>query len=107
MKRFKELSFAIVAAVAVIGFSAFKINEGKTSDQPSYKYYHLAPGGNAANANDYSLANGNGNSPATDCPTGTVEVCSIFAQPSSTNPGKPDLSYIDADETIYRAKTNP
>ncbi|WP_286767486.1 MULTISPECIES: hypothetical protein [Sphingobacterium] len=78
--------------------------EAQKTELVGEKWFHLKNGGDQTNPADYTLANGNGNSPES-CNSGDDEICSIYAQPSS-NPTQPNLATVDEEKTIMREATN-
>jgi|SRR5690606_34282811 len=82
MEHTRKLYAAIVAAVTILGFSAFKAAENRISLHPIAGQYWDFTGGNPQDANNYTPA------PVDNSCEDGETVCQIFAE-SDGNPANP------------------
>jgi len=85
---------AIVAGLAIIGFSSFKmINQNSFAGEKWFEYTNSTNDNDETNPANYQLTPSDGQNPPS-CPTGEDETCAVHAQPQSGNPSLPNLSTV-------------
>lgn len=88
----KKNGMLLVAGLAVIGFSSFKmIEKTKFAGEKWFEYTNATNDNDESNPANYVLTPSNGQNPPL-CPTGDDETCAVHAQPQSSNPNLPNLS---------------
>lgn len=97
----RKLKLTLGLLTLVFGMTiAFAFTSGKTNPVTLNEKWYEFVGDDENDMNDYVLVGGTGTSPAS-CDEGIDVTCSIHAVPSST-PGKPNLSTLIEEDTIYR-----
>jgi len=84
----------LVACLAIVGFSSFKmINQYSFAGEKWFEYTNATNDNDETNPANYQLTPSNGQNPPS-CPTGDEETCAVHAQPQSGSPSLPNLSTV-------------
>ena len=102
MENKRKLYAAIVAAVTILGFSAFKITESKEGKilAPVTIYFHGSPA-NSADVENESLWTEEPNNE--NCDTGNQNACAMVVDESALATGTPGTRELDPSKLSIQA----
>ena len=104
MKNFKKLGIGLAALALAFGL-VFSMSAFKNTPKSNALQWFVFNGDADDDVNDQSLYEAYTPSPENptpvDCGGSTIR-CAIYAEPDMSQPGKPNLSTIDHDETLLK-----